>query len=162
MLQKEERIKQVANTIKKLKADIEKLQKEAAVFKKEEAQESAKPEIDKELLKLEVKETQMLLNNEINCGRKEIEEEHTKLEMLKKKLKELTWSNKANSHKILKAVRLTKSPRTKVRVNESLKPEREEKRAKRLERVKRYNRMRLRRRNDSKTGLEVATVSLNT
>eukprot|EP00826_Nyctotherus_ovalis_P047091 TRINITY_DN5371_c0_g2_i1.p1 TRINITY_DN5371_c0_g2~~TRINITY_DN5371_c0_g2_i1.p1 ORF type:complete len:171 (+),score=52.82 TRINITY_DN5371_c0_g2_i1:777-1289(+) len=162
MQQKEERAKQVTSAIKKLKADIEKLQKEAAAFKKEEVQENAKPEIDKEQLKFEVKEVQMLLNNEINCGRKEIEEQHAKLEMLKKKLKELTWSNKTNSHKILKAVRLTKSPRTKVKVNESLKPEQEEKKTKRFERVKRYNRMRLRRRNDSKTGLEIATASLNT
>jgi len=162
MLQKEVRIKQVTDTIKKLKADIEKLQKEASVFKQIKVIDDNKPELDKEKLRLEIKEHQSLINGEIANGKREMEKQVTKLEALKKRLRELTWSNKTNSHKILKAVRLAKSPRPKARVNESLKTETEEKKPERYERVRKYKRMKLRKRNNSKLAQDFVTVSLIT
>ena len=111
VLQKNEKIKQANINIKKINMEISKLQQEASIYKKEEVIKVKMSEEEKIVLRQSIKDIQMQIDMEMTNGKKELEERNMKMNILKKKLKELTISNKSNSHKILEAIRLSKSSR---------------------------------------------------
>ena len=160
VLQKNEKIKQANINIKKINMEISKLQQEASIYKKEEAIKVKMSEEEKIVLRQSIKDIQMQIDMEMTNGKKELEERNMKMNILKKKLKELTISNKSNSHKILEAIRLSKSSRFISGVKLKPSNEIEQKAPTRAERAMRYKRMKLKK-PTATSGLIGNTESLN-